>query len=496
MNSINLQTFLPTLFFLFILLSLGFYATQSVKNKKDFQKEYFLGGRNLGGVVLAMTLIATYGSVSSFVSGPGVAWNLGLGWVVFAAPQIITGFLILGVVGKKMAVLSRITGSLTVIDLIHKRFNSKFLSLMLSLVLLIFFAAMIVGQFIGGAQIFASITGLDYKSGLVLFAAVTVIYTSGGFKAVALTDAACAILMLTGMFLLGAVILKEAGGLEATMHTLSTINLTEKGVSRNLLPDAGGALSYPLLFSAWILVGFATIGLPQSLVRCMSYQHTKDLHRAMIVGTIICGALMIGMTLLGVFARAVITELPTNGTDSVIPTLIVTKMNPILAGITLIGPLAATMSTVSSLLIASSSAVIRDLRGTIFNKSNDDTKKVKPLSIITTYTVGLIALLLALFPTDIVVWVNLFAFGGLETSFLVIIVLGLFWSKMNTTGALLSLGAGLISYILAMTLHLNFFGCHNIVVGLFFAFVFAFIGSFIGKPNSKQVLETFFPHKI
>ena len=495
-NSINLQTFIPVLLFLFILLCIGFYAAQSVKNNSDFQKEYFLGSRNLGGVVLAMTLIATYGSVSSFVSGPGIAWDLGLGWVVFAAPQIITGFLILGVVGKKMAVLSRITGSLTVIDIIYKRFNSKTLSLLLALVLLIFFTAMTVGQFIGGAQIFAAITGLDYKAGLILFAAVTVIYTSGGFKAVALTDAACAILMLTGMFLLCGIIFDEAGGLDSIMSKISSINLNSEGVSRNLLPDADGALPYTLLFSAWLLVGFGTIGLPQSLVRCMSYKQTSDLHRAMIIGTIICGALMIGMTLLGVFARAVIEELPQNGTDSIIPTLIVTKMNPFLAGATLLGPLAATMSTVSSLLIAASSAVIKDIYGTFLGKNSaDHYGKIRTLSIITTYTVGLIALLLALFPMDIVAWVNLFAFGGLETAFLMIILLGLFWQKMNTLGAFLSLGAGSISYITVMSLHINFLGFHNIVVGLFFAAVFAVIGSYIGKSNDEKTLKTFFPHK-
>ena len=329
-----------------------------------------------------------------------------------------------------MAVLSRITGSLTVIDIIYKRFNSKTLSLLLALVLLIFFTAMTVGQFIGGAQIFAAITGLDYKAGLILFAAVTVIYTSGGFKAVALTDAACAILMITGMFLLCGIIFDEAGGLDSIMSKISSVNLNSEGVSRNLLPDADGALPYTLLFSAWLLVGFGTIGLPQSLVRCMSYKQTSDLHRAMIIGTIICGALMIGMTLLGVFARAVIEELPQNGTDSIIPTLIVTKMNPFLAGATLLGPLAATMSTVSSLLIAASSAVIKDIYGTFLGKNSaDHSGKIRTLSIITTYTVGLIALLLALFPMDIVAWVNLFAFGGLETAFLMIILLGLFLAE-------------------------------------------------------------------
>ena len=228
----------------------------------------------------------------------------------------------------------------------------------------------------------------------------------------------------------------------------------------------------------------------------MSYKQTSDLHRAMIIGTIICGALMIGMTLLGVFARAVIEELPQNGTDSIIPTLIVTKMNPFLAGATLLGPLAATMSTVSSLLIAASSAVIKDIYGTFLGKNSaDHSGKIRTLSIITTYTVGLIALLLALFPMDIVAWVNLFAFGGLETAFLMIILLGLFWQKMNTLGAFLSLGAGSISYITVMSLHINFLGFHNIVVGLFFAAVFAVIGSYIGKSNDEKTLKTFFPHK-
>ena len=91
-NSINLQTFIPVLLFLFILLCIGFYAAQSVKNNSDFQKEYFLGSRNLGGVVLAMTLIATYGSVSSFVSGPGIAWDLGLGWVVLPLRKLLPVF--------------------------------------------------------------------------------------------------------------------------------------------------------------------------------------------------------------------------------------------------------------------------------------------------------------------------------------------------------------------------------------------------------------------
>lgn len=317
MSAINPVLF-PVVAFLTVLLAIGIWCNRGLNRSVNFQKEFFLANRSLGGVVLALTLVATYGSVSSFVSGPGVAWNLGFGWVVFAAPQIITGFLILGILGKKMAVLARRTDSLTVIDLIHARYHSKSLSVLLAVVLLVFFTATVVGQFMGGAQIFAAITGYDYKIGLLLFATVTVIYTSSGFKAVVLTDAVCALLMIIGMLTLGYSIVRGGGGLEGIMQNLSKTNVGADGISNLFKPDSGGALPYTLLLSAWLLVGFCTVGLPQSMVRCMSYKTTRDLSQAMIVATVVCGALMIGMTLLGVLARGVILEKPVNGTDAVI----------------------------------------------------------------------------------------------------------------------------------------------------------------------------------
>ena len=504
----------PIGIFFVVLLLVGYVVSYQANRATSFKKEYFLGSQNLGGVVLAMTLVATYGSVSSFVSGPGVAWNLGLGWVVFAAPQIITGFLILGLVGKRLTILAHRTESLTVIDLLFERFQSRLVAVLLALMLIIFFLAMIVGQFIGGAQIFAGLTDIDYSLGLVIFALVTVLYSSGGFRAVAITDAICAILMLTGMFILGYVIVRDGGGLKGIMDTLATVNLDEQtGVSRNLEYNAGGALPLGLLFSAWILVGFATVGLPQSLVRCMSYKSSQDLHKAMVIATVICGALMIGMTMLGVFARAVITDLPAGGTDAVIPTLIAHKMHPLVAGVTILGPLAATMSTVSSLLIASASAIIRDLfkalrpeHQQVSNSAISDA--VKPAlsyheKIIikgTTLVMGIIAITLALFPLDIVVWVNLFAFGGLESAFVWPVVLGLFWRKFNTCGVLTSLIAALGVYTVCSVFKISFLSCHAIVPSLIAGLIGALIGTWLGatvfhQAMSKRTHDIFFPHR-
>ena len=490
----------PLLAFLAILVVVSFFADRHMKGA-SFTSRYFIGDRTLNGFVLAMTLVATYGSVSSFVSGPGVAWNLGLGWVVFAAPQIIAGFLILGVAGKKLALVARATNALTVIDVVRARYgNSRttsLLAILLALLMLLFFTTMMVGQFIGGAQIFSQAAKIDYKEALLLFGCVTVLYTGfGGFRAVALTDMVCAILMLVGMFHLGEEILREGGGLAAVMEKVGSIAPKGPGTEGQLLtPTSGGALGIPLLLSAWVLVGFGTLGLPQSAVRCMSYKTSDDLHRAMFISTLVCGALMIGMTTLGVFMRAVMdVPLSTLGsTDEMMPIFIAMHLSPTVAGLTLVGPLAATMSTVSSLLLAASSAIIKDLLLTWRPEwEKESPRALKGITKTVTTFIGVIALVLALYPVDIIAWINMFAFGGLELAFLLPLVGGLFWARATAAGALISVVGSIALYLTISTFKLSFFGFHAIVPAMLLAIVLYVVGSWLTKPTTPWP-TAFFP---
>ena len=288
--------FVPILLFFFLLFFLSWFVRSQAPAR--FLGEYFLADRTLKGFVLAMSLVATYGSVSSFVSGPGLAWQYGLGWVAFAAPQIITGFLVLGVLGSKLALIGRRLNAVTIMDVIAARFKSDVLAAVMALLMLSFFTAMMTGQLIGGAQIFSQATGLSYSKGLLLFSVVVLFYTTmGGFRAVAITDTACAILMFVGMGLLGLSLINEAGGYEALIGKITFIDQSEKLGLFEI--TSAGDLPWTLLFSSWILVGFATVALPQSAIRCMAYRRSDDLHIAMLVGTIVCGALMIGMTMMG-----------------------------------------------------------------------------------------------------------------------------------------------------------------------------------------------------
>lgn len=483
---------IPLLVFLVGLLLTSLWAERHTKTT-SFTLQYFVGERTLNGFVLAMTLVATYGSVSSFVSGPGIAWNLGLGWVVFAAPQVIAGFLLLGVAGKKLALVGRVTGAVTVIDIIRARYGNhrvgRCLAVLLALLMLLFFTTMMVGQFIGGAQIFAKAAHIDYPRALLLFGVLTVAYTGlGGFRVVAFTDMICALFMMVGMVLLGGYVLDMGGGLTAIMTKLATMAPrpgTEPGVL--LDPFAGGTLSFPLLLSAWVLVGFGTLGLPQSAVRALSYRTSADLHQAMWISTVVCGALMIGMTLLGVLIRGVM-DVPVaqlGSTDAMMPTFIAQHMPPWIAGVMLIGPLAATMSTVSSLLLAASSAIIKDLL--LVWRPEWETQSARGLTYFTkgfTTLLGVVALLLALFPLDVIAWINLFAFGGLELAFLLPLIGGLFWSRATAWGALTSVLGSLVVYLSISVFKIPVGGFHAIVPAMLVAFALYVGVSLLGRPEA------------
>ena len=113
---------------------------------------------------------------------------------------------------------------------------------------------------------------------------------------------------------------------------------------------------------------------------------------------------------------------------------------------------------------------------------------------------GVIAIVLALFPLDIVVWVNLFAFGGLESAFVWPVVLGLFWRKFNTCGVLCSLAAALGVYTACSVFKLSFLACHAIVPSLAAGLIGAFIGTYLGSAvlgqrMSRRTHDIFFPHR-
>ncbi|MBR0598641.1 sodium/pantothenate symporter [Sinanaerobacter chloroacetimidivorans] len=487
---------IPIALYLVINLAVGIWASkeQAAANKSGFINQYFIGGRSMGGLVLAMTLIATFTSASSFIGGPGVASAKGLSWVFLSMIQVPTAFLILGVLGKKFAVISRKINAVTVTDYLRARYESPAVVILSSIALVLFFIAMMIGQFIGGAVLFQTVTGYSYIVGLTLFALIVVIYTTiGGFKAVVITDTIQGLVMVFGTILILYSIIHAGGGVDTIVVKLNEINPEWSSPTGN-----GSAKVYVLSF--WILVGLGVLGLPQTAVRGMGFKNTKSLHNAMIYGTIVIGFLMLGMHISGVFAKVLIPA-DLASTDLVIPTVVMQVMHPVVAGLFLAAPLAAVMSTVSSLLILASAAIIKDIYLNYIIKNHteaEDAKfnaKIGKMSTWGTAVIGLIVFAMAVVPPDLIVWINLFAFGGLEAAFLCPIIFGMYWKRANATGAILSFICGVGFFLYCGYFKLSFFGMHNIVPTIAIAIIAFIVGSLIGKKTSDETLELFFSEK-
>ena len=264
-----------------------------------------------------------------------------------------------------------------------------------------------------------------------------------------------------------------------------------------LEPFSGGNMPMSLYISQWLLVGIFTIALPQSVVRNLSYKDTKSLHRAIIIGTIVVGAMNIGMNFIGVLSQGILPEsLETygNSVDNIIPLAIARSLSPLLAGITIIGPIAASISTISSLLLSATSSIIKDVylhekekRGTAVPES-----RAKFFSQLCNLVLGLVIFAISINPPNVIWKINMFAFGGLESAFVWVFLLGLFWRKANKTGAVWSLVGGTLVYCGCMLLGVKVAGIHQILIGVTVSLACMVIGSCAGKRIDKDVLDIYF----
>ena len=458
------------------------------------ENKYFIGGRGMNGLILAMTTMATYTSVSSFISGPGAGgMTYGYTQVWVAATQVPVTFMVLGVLGNKLAIVSRRTGAVTVAGYLRARYKSDLLVIVTSILMVVFFIVQMIGQFKGGATLVSVITGLDYKVGLMIFAAVVIIYTSfGGFTAVVITDTIQGLIMCLGTAILLISAFTAGGGVENINASLAT-----------KLPDVWdnltGVFGPGTLLSYWILVGFGTIGLPQTAVRAMGFKNTKSLHSAMWIGAVTCAFVIVGMHLAGVWCGALIDTSTLPNSDYFIPTVVLQIMPVGIAGLFLAAPLAAVMSTVSSLLILASAAIIKDIYHTYYVKDDPARlakyqKNLGKFTIGGTLLVGIVTVLLALNPPDIIWVLNLFAMGGLECAFFWPLVGGIFFKKGTKQGAVAASIGGAAFYIFAYY-NVKVLGINAVVWGLLVSAILYYVVSFATCPKEgldKDVLEKCF----
>jgi SSS family solute:Na+ symporter/sodium/pantothenate symporter len=435
---------------------LGALAQRAV-DRGGFREGFFLGNRGLGAWTLALT--ATVQSGGTFLGFPSYVYSHG--WIValwiagyMAVP--ICGF---GVLAKRLALLSRRTGSVTVPDIFRERFGSPMLGLVSSLLIIFLMAFMLVANFKGGAIILqsawagdATLTGggdrTAFLIGLAAFAVVVVGYTLiGGFLAAVWTDLFQSVLMLAGVLILLPLALYQAGGLERA----SAAAVAQTGPAFEGFPgwsaDGRQFLPVSLAFSFFFVWVFAAIGSPASMSRYMACRNTEVIRKSVVLFGSYNLLLYLPLILICIAARGIFDPaLPDDRTDMVMPLLAMrtTRDLPggsLLAGLILAAPFGAVMATVSCYLVVIGSGLVNDVYLRLIRPQADE-REIKLVTRLTIFGAGLVATLANLVPIGKLQAIVVFNNSSQAASFVIPAVMLAFWKRATTAGTLAAMLGG------------------------------------------------------
>ncbi len=448
--------------------ALGWIAHRFMRGG-SFVQEYFLGNRRLGAWVLAISFAATAISGGSFMGFPALIYNKGWVMALWIAGYMLVPLTTMAVLGKRINQASRLSGAVTIPDLLRDRFESPLLGLLTSVVLIVFLGVNLVAQFKAGGLLMLEawrdtlgpdvVHGLTaiplagfsvetgYLIGLAFFVTMVVAYTAyGGFWGVTLTDVLEGLVMLFGAVALAVLAYRKAGGLES-----ATLALARE--SPDLVHPPGPAGYLPVLhaisiFFQWTIIGIAQ---PGQLVRLMSFKDTKSLKRALCMCAVYYTLIYASILVIFICARAIYppSALGVTKTDDIMPFMIRELASPIstvLAGFLLAAPYAAIMSTVAAYLLIVSSSLVRDIYQRFLNPEAS-MATVKRLSYGVTTLVGVVAFCGALRPPEFLQKIIVFSTEGLGVTLLAPVALGLYWRGTTAMGSLLGITTGLICHL-------------------------------------------------
>ncbi|MDO4814541.1 MAG: sodium/pantothenate symporter [Gemella sp.] len=476
-ENINTIILFSAIFILIMVVPSIINRWKSKEATGSFFERYYLADRKISGVVLAITLMSTYGSASTFLAGPGTAYKQGLGWVLLAIIQVTAGYFVLLVLARRFQKVTKEINAVTITDYIRYRYESNVLANITSISMIVFLLTAMSGQWIGGSKLLSSLLGIDYKIAIVIISVIILItVVFGGLRTVVLTDLIQGLIMIFATLVLFFSLISYGGGIEKIMSSLYVQN-------PNLLTPFGatGTLTPLYVSSFWVLVGVGLIGIPHVAVNSMLYKSNRSLKQSIIIGTIVIFIVMFGVHLIGVLARGVFPNI--KDFDSVIPMITMEILPWYLVAVVLAAPLAAIITTVNTQFLLISSSLIKDI---LLNVTKVQEKKLPIFVYVVNIVVVIIVAILSIKPPALIVEINLFAFGGLETTFLWPILLGLYWKNAEKIGAICSIIVGLTSYIVFKTIY-KITKVEPVVISLSLALVvFILISVYINKRREKE----------
>lgn len=414
--------------FFAITIGIGLYCRRRITNVGDF----VLGGRAVGPWLTAFAYGTSYFSAVVFVGYAGqFGWNFGISAFWIGIGNALLGSLLAWVIlGRRTRVMTHHLNSSTMADFFESRYDSKALKKVASLITFVFLVPYSASVYKGLSGIFAMAFNIDFLYCIIIMAVITAVYVVvGGYMATAINDFVQGIIMIVGIVCVVFAILNGKGGFTSAITQLSA-------VSNEATPDFHGVFTSmfgpdPIgLLSVVILTSLGTWGLPQMVHKFYTIKDEKSIKTGTIISTLFALVIAGGSYFMGGFGRLYYT--PEEGGkvifDDIVPKMLSETLPDILIGVVLILVLSASMSTLSSLVITSSSTFVLDFASSFIPKKFLEKHKMLLIRIMCAVFV-LISVLIALNPTSLITSLMSLSWGALAGAFLGPFIYGLFWKK-------------------------------------------------------------------
>ena len=449
MGTASSGEWIAILLYFALVIGVGVYFFFRDRNVEG-EKEYFLGGRSMGGWVAALSAGASDMSAWVLMGLPGSIYLYGIGKVWIAVGLVIGTICAWVFVAPRLRRYSiRANDSITIPQFLTNRFQSKNkgLQIISAIVFVVVYCIYSASSISACGTLFNTVTGMSAKTAMIIATAIILVYVFlGGFNAVCWTDFFQGMLMLAALMLtpiLALFVMKGADFVAPVMavpenyyNALSGGGFNWKSVS-DILSGLGWGLGY--------------FGMPHILLRFMAIREEKELNQSRRIATIWVVISMFIAVFIGVIGYSVSAagKVPFLATSAESETIIIKLADlmsqhgvllAVMAGIILSGILAATMSTADSQLLAAASSVSQDLMQHSFGiKMNQRTTMLAARA--TVIGIALIGMVLAWDPNSSVFRVVSFAWAGFGAAFGPVMLFSLFWKRANKQGAL----AGMIT---------------------------------------------------
>jgi len=472
--------------FLIGMVIIGFWGMKKTVTLNDF----FLGGRSIGPWISAVAYGTTYFSAVMFIGFAGkIGWGFGLDCLWVAAGNAFVGSLAAWLIlGKRTRRMTQKLNVMTMPEFLHERFEGVHLKIFAATIIFLFLLPYSASVFKGLSHLFEANFNMPYDVALLIMIGITGVYLIlGGYFAVTLTDFIQGIIMIGGSITMVLVLVAQGGGFHQVVQNVVT-NYPQH------IPAAHHPSGF-MLFALFFITSFGVWGMPQMVQKFYSIKSEKFIFKAAIVSTVFAVIITFSAYFVGAISHAFLSSPPmVNGVpviDRLIPQLLTTYLPGWLMAVILLLVLSASMSTLSSLILVSASAVAIDLYKGHVNPTISKERSLLMMRFLSGIFIVL-SYFIARYEFSVIVTLMSLSWGVIAGAFMAPYVYGLFWKRTTKRGV----QAGMVTGVFLAIFLFYKWGPTNAPIASMFAMVVPFIVvpvvSLMTKPPSQDRLEKAF----